>query len=177
MMQCQYAWREMSEPLRRQWNQFVAFSGQSINRDRGILTTGHSLFLKYNYARLQSGLNIITDIVYKSAPAWPSVSSIYLDMPSTVINFSADLDALNIYPTIFLSPGRPESKSFMIAGTRFMFIDDLVTTAAEMYTSYQDKFGTTIVPGSFVHCKYQFFHLSSPILSAISTSVFEVQTT
>jgi hypothetical protein len=174
LLQCQYAWRSMSEALRRQWNQFVAFSGQSINRDRGILTTGHSLFLKWNYARLQAGLAIVTTIVYKSAPAWPTIDYIALAAPGTFINFTADLVAIDIYPTIFLSPQRPESRSFMHAGLRFMFINSVITTEAYINNSYQDIFGQSIINGSFVSCKYQFFHLTSPLLSALSSGVYEV---
>jgi hypothetical protein len=173
LMQCQYAWRTMSEALRRQWNQFIAFSGQSINRDRGILTTGHSLFLKYNYARLQAGFSIVTTIVYKSAPAWPTIDYIAESGNGIEIAFTDDLDALNIYPTVFLSPTRPESKSFTNEGLRFMFIDAVDEMLISILTAYQNKFGLNLTGGDFISCRFQFFHLSSPLLSAISTGVYE----
>jgi hypothetical protein len=175
LMQCQYVWRTMSEALRKQWNQFVAFSGQSINRDRGILTTGHALFLKWNYARIQAGLGIVTTIVYKSAPAWPTIEYVARNAPGTFIAMTDDLEALDIYPTIFLSPARPESRSFLNAGLRFMFIDSVNASAVLINNSYQNIFGQSIVFGSFVSCKFQLFHLTSPILSALSTGVYEVQ--
>jgi hypothetical protein len=174
MMQCQYAWRSMSAALRRQWNQFVAFSGQSINRDRGILTTGHALFLKWNYARLQAGFEIVTELIYKSAPAWPGIQYVFSIYPSCEVQFTTDLVTPNIYPTIFLSPPRPESRSFTSTGLRFMFIDEIFENYAIINNSYQSKFGQSIIPDSFVSCKYQLFHLASPILSAVITGVFKV---
>jgi hypothetical protein len=175
MMQCQYAWRQLSEADRRQWNQFISFSGQSINRDRGILTTGHSLFLKYNFARLQAGLAIVSTIVYKSAPAWPDMSSVNYDDPGVHIIFSDDLEALDIYPIVFLSPIRPESRSFSKEGLRFMKISLRDQASIWLGTSYVDTFGVDIEPDCFYSAKWQFFHCTSPLLSSVFSAVFEIQ--
>lgn len=174
MIQCQYGWKALSVASRRQWDQFIAFSGQSINRDRGILLTGHTLYLKYNLARLLHGLTLLNSLAYKSAPLWPAVSSIQVDGNIMYCNYSGNITTLNIWPTFFISPRRPASQSFSKAGLRNLLQTSDTDTTSVYDANYSVIFGRDLVAGDIVHVKIQFWSRVTPILSSVQTGIFTV---
>lgn len=174
MMACQYAWQDLTSAQRKQWNQFVAFSGQSINRDRGILTTGHALFLKYNYARLAAGLSVLDTIVYKSAPTWPGLYFLQVAGGILYVNYTVNLVGLNILVSFFISPARPPSQSFSRTKQRYLPGGIIAGSLIHYDNTYYAIFGRNPQVGEFYHCRYQFFSTVSPILSSIQTGVYEM---
>lgn len=175
MMQCQNAWRNLTPAVRRQWDQFISFSGQSINRDRGILTTGHALFLKWNYARLAAGFSIVSALVYKAAPVWPSFVQCISEDPLLYLIFSDDTDVLDIWPTLFLSPRRQDSQSFFKQGLRFMPGIVYVETETMACQQYKTIFGVQPGLGWYLHYQLQFFSKTAPLLSSLQTGIIIVE--
>jgi hypothetical protein len=173
MTQCQAGWKALTPADRVQWDQFIAFSGASINRDRAVLLSGHALYLKYNYARLASGFTLLNSLVYASAPAWPSLNSIRTSAPNIFFYFSANLDTMQIFPTVFLSNRQSEGRSYSPAGLRFMPGMNTSGTVSYISGSYSPIFGRDLAVGDFVNVKIQFFSTISPLLSSIQTAVIQ----
>lgn len=171
LMQCQYAWRSLTPAQRKSWDQFISFSGQTINRDRNILSTGHSLFIKYNFARLIAGMAVLENVSYVSAPLWPFVTGVVQRIGGTEVDYTADFVSLNIMPTIHLSPLRNASLSYTTAGLRFIPIVQVSVNRALFGPSYANIFGIMPVAGDIIHYKYQFWSVNAPILSAIHTGI------
>lgn len=174
MMQCQYAWRALDPATRKQWDQYIAFSGASINRDRGILMTGHSLYLKYNFTRLIASLAILNTPAYVSAPQWPSLIAIRVNGNILYMEFSVNPFSTNIYSTSLFSPLRLSSQSFSKQGLRFMVSGIHFQQYYYFNNSYLPVFGRMLVPGDVVHVQHQLWLSTAPILSAIQTAVFTV---
>jgi len=175
MMQCQYAWRALSVAQRKQWDQYIAFSGASINRDRGILMSGHSLYLKYNFHRLLRGLSVVNNLIYISAPQWPVIDYLQTSPTYVYIRFTGNLTTLNIWPTLLLSPKRVASWSFSKQGLRFM-LDTYASTYYLGYTNvYNQIFGRPIAYADIIHYQLQWWSRTAPILSAIQTGILSAQ--
>lgn len=174
MCQCQYAWQALSVAQRKQWDQFIAFSGAKINRDRAILLTGHSLFLKYNFQRLLKGLSVLSVPTYISAPAWPSVTSITYAGNNVYSHFNANIDTLELWITLFISAPHLSSQSFSAQGLRYLPIGYSGGTYVNFENTYPPIFGRILTNGDIVHVKYQFWSRISPLLSFVRSSIFTV---
>jgi hypothetical protein len=175
MAQCHNAWSALTDQDRIQWNQFIAFSGASINRDKSILLSGHSLFLKYNFQRLLSRKSLYTSIRYLSAPQWPGILNCYLIDDEIIVNLDNSPPISNFWVTMFFSIPRPASQSFNPVGLCFVKAVQINTEAINFSTNYQSVFGFIPTIGSILHYKIQFWSTLSPILSSIQKGKFFVE--
>ena len=174
MMQCQYAWRALTPATRIQWDQFISFSGQHIKADRGVLMTGHSLFLKYNFHRLLQRLSILGTPIYLSAPAWPSMSTISYNGGASWILFTANLDTLNIYCTIKLTNKRLPSQAYSSQGLRYIYPASITGYYIWLNGGYSSVFGAQFAVNDILHYQLQFWSRISPILSSIQTGIITI---
>jgi len=167
MMQLHQAWAALSDDQRRQWNQFIAYSSAKIRRDKNILTTGHALFIKYNYFRLLSQLSILTDFDYVIIESFPLPDGIATDGFDIDIYYDANFNGNTIWGVVKLSAPMKPSLSFTAAGLRYQF----ATWAAggrstfSYNTSYIAAFGAIAPVGSTVHYSSTFFSMLAPIIS------------
>jgi hypothetical protein len=174
MMQLHQAWAAMTDAQRRQWNQFVSYSGASINRDRSILLTGHSLFLKYNFLRLINKQSILTSFTYTTIPPIPIPDGLFID--SGDFNFYTDFV---VNPTYFwyvlkLSVPRRSSLSFSPAGLRFIYVTPITGSGWYLNTSYISVFGKIPDVNDFLHYSIQFYSMTSPVISQKQTGIYQV---
>lgn len=171
MLQCQYAWQALTPAQRKQWDQFIAFSCQSINRDRTILTTGHALFIKYNFQRLLYNLSVLTVPAYISSPLWPSLQYLLIVGGNPWFRFSIMLDGASFIPSLSVSPVRKASQSFSKSGLRFLFDPSISDHDLRFTTQYYNIFGRNLILGDIVHYQFQSWSKTSPILSALQTGI------
>jgi hypothetical protein len=169
MMQCHQAWRSLSDAQRRQWNQFINYSGASINRDRAVLLTGHALFLKYNFLRLFAHLAIMTNPVYLPIDPWPKLYEVAFDENSMVGYFSDNTYSDNLRVIFAASPRRLPSLSFSPAGLRSFYNDGSSLSTCPFYPGFNTVFGAIPAVGQTIHYSFQFFSTLSPAISAISS--------
>lgn len=174
MVQIHNAWRLLSVEQRRQWNQYISFTSACINRDKAVLLTGHSLYIKYNFLRLLSGYAILNDLVYLPVPAWPVIDAWYVDINALRAHFTVNLNDVPAWPVISLSPPRQESRSFYEQGLRYMAGGSNDDNNVNFASAYQDNFGAQAAVGSIVHCRLQFFCTDAPIVSPIYNSIFTI---
>jgi len=60
------AWQGLTDAQRTLWNQYAKFSPISMKYDHSRQLSGYNHFCKYNFIRLQSGLDIFEDAVFLS---------------------------------------------------------------------------------------------------------------
>jgi hypothetical protein len=171
MTQCQYEWQALNPAQRRQWNQYIAFSGATIKRDRSILLTGHSLFIKYNFLRLLQELSVLTDPAYISSPEWPSLVYLKYNSGNLQAQFSGDLVALGIYVTLFLSFKRKTSQSYSPVGLKCMYPLYMSTNTCGYDSLYVQAFGSRYALYDTIHYRYRLWSGSAPILSPVITGI------
>jgi hypothetical protein len=175
MQACQYAWQALSVADRRQWDQFIGFSGASIKRDRNILLTGHALFIKYNFARLISGYAILNNPTYISSPAWPTLDHLYVSGTALFATYSDILGDLDIWATLFVSTPRLPSQSFSRVNLRFLSTGFVAGAYIRYNDIYVDLFGAICAVGQTLDYQLQFFSELSPILSFVKTGSITVE--
>lgn len=172
MMLLHQAWRDLTDDQRRQWNQFISYSSQSINRDRHVLLTGHSLFLKYNYFRLLSELAILEDPVYIPMPVWPVITDfMYAAAAEFYINFNFDPGDNNLQPIIKMSAVRNPSLSFTKQGLLFLPVVSSGDTFIECSAEIIALFGKLPLAGETIHYEVFFYSTFAPIYSSITHAV------
>jgi len=174
MMQCQYEWRALDSATRIQWDQFIAFSGQHIKADRGVLMSGHSLFLKYNFLRLLQRLAILTTPIYLSAPAWPSLTTISYNGGASWMLFNANLDTLQVYCTLKLSYKRLPSQAYSAQGLRYIYPSSITGYYIWLNGGYSSVFGAQFAVNDILHYQIQFWSRIAPILSSIQTGIITI---
>ncbi|GAG93436.1 unnamed protein product, partial [marine sediment metagenome] len=67
----QKAWQALDDDQRLQWTRFIAFSGQTIRKDKSVLTSGYNLYLTYQLYHLLNGQELYTTIQYAPLPDMP----------------------------------------------------------------------------------------------------------
>lgn len=174
MVTCQNAWRALTVPEQKQWNQFIAFSGAHIKRDSGVLLTGHSLFLKYNFFRLMAGLGILSSITYVSMPVIPTVS--YLKYAPSTLSFilSDNVTHTALWFILKMSWIRPSTLAYSAAGILYINITPSTNNSWNIYNSYVALFGDYANVGETVHYSIQFFSVTAPLISSPSVGKIEV---
>lgn len=174
MMQLHQAWRALSDAQRQQWNQFIAYSGASINRDRGILLTGHSLFLKYNFLRLFAHMAIMTTPVYAPIKPWPILYEVAFDENTAVAYFSDDTYVDDVRVIFALSARRLPSLSFAKAGLRSFYNAGDSLSTCNLYPSYTSIFGAPPAVGQTLHYSFQFFSTVAPAIGPRVSGIINV---
>lgn len=168
------AWSTLTSDQRTAWNRFISFSNSTIKRDRAVLLSGHSLFIKYNFLRLLSGFAVLTDVVYVAAPVWPRVDSIGNDVGT--VNFTMDIavDHDVIWFIAKFSAPRPASQSFTKQGLRYFNIIPATASGFNVTDFYQAIFGTIPAGNSFVNIECQFFSVLAPLYTNVIIGNYQV---
>lgn len=165
MMQCHSAWQSLSNAQRRQWNEYIAFSGQSINRDRNVLSTGHALFLKYNFLRLFSLLPVLTDISYNSPV--PTYNHLQLESSGpgnlSIANVPAEFGFF-YWAVIKISSKRLLTQSFNKSGLRAIVLPFGWAPSYDIEQLVSSNFGSAPALGDVCHTSILAFSLLSPVV-------------
>jgi hypothetical protein len=174
MMQVHYAWRALYPVQRDAWNKFISYSGATINRDRAILLSGHSLFIKYNYLRLFCHLTIMTDPVFKVISPWPTLTEIAFDDPYLIAYYDSDVYEDTLALVMAISNTRLPSLSFTWQGLRSFRWDRNSLSTAVFYPPYDTVFGAIPAVSDILHYSFQFFSYDSPVIAGPVSGVIAV---
>jgi hypothetical protein len=175
LTQVHASWRSLSSAQRSTWDQFPSYSNPTIKRDRGILLSGHALFVKYNMLRLLVGLSILEDPVFISMPQVPIPDgNIGRDVAAMgwALDDTYDDDAL--FFVLKLSNPQVESRRYRPASIRFMNVVQDGGSAIDLVTAYPDIFGTIPPAGVFLSYSLQWLGKTSPVYNAAQTGTIEV---
>jgi hypothetical protein len=162
MTQLHAAWASLSSAERKQWNQFINFSGQTINRDSGVTLTGHDLFLKYNMFRLMAGFSIMTVPVYQTMPVTTGTPSLIRHPVSIELVYGQAVDPATLWFIFKISSARSASQAFSKQGIRYMNFVPVTGTQIYFKTLYEATFGVIPAIGSTVHVTRRFFSTVAP---------------
>lgn len=176
MVQLHQAWAAMTSEQRTAWNRFVSFSMVSIKRDRHVLLTGHSLFLKYNFLRLLSGLTVLEDFSFSLIDSFPLPAGISNDAGSCSFRTEDNFDSELIWAVVKLSSPQRSSKSFDPGSLRYISTPwvDTVTSALSIETSYAAVYGAVPPVDAYIHYSVQFFSYLAPVVSQKLSGIFVV---
>jgi hypothetical protein len=176
MMQLHQSWAAMSDAQRTKWNQFISYSGARIRRDKGVLLTGHSLFIQYNFLRLLSQIAILTDFNFNTIVSFPLPYGISLDGVDLNFIVTNNYDSNVIWSVLKASAPQRSSRSFNPDFVRFVFNPwaNTNTSVINMVPGYANNFGALPQVGSYVHYTLQFFSMTAPILSQKLSGIFTV---
>jgi hypothetical protein len=169
LVQAQNAWQALSGLQRKQWNDYISFSGSSIKRDRNVLTTGHALFIKYHVMRFMNGLSSLGNLYYQDTPAFPLNPMILSDGNILYIVWDTSWDSSEIWFVFKISQRKSLSSTFTPAGLRFMKIPLSDNNGFEFSTLYNAAFGKVPEYQDKVMVTLQYFSLRAPIIVAPKT--------
>jgi hypothetical protein len=164
LVQAQNAWRSLSEIQRKQWNDYISFSGSSIKRDSGILTTGHALFIKYHVFRFMVGLPVLGNLYYQAMPVHANFVGIVSDGYTPLLTFS---DIIVVGDTRFIfraGPLQTNPGAFNPRGLRFMPLAWADTDQFDFAASYLAAFGKRVQDGASISFSIQFFSCYAPVI-------------
>jgi hypothetical protein len=176
MMQLHQAWAALTSDERMKWNRFISFSNTRILRDKNILSTGHALFIQYNFLRLLSQLSILTDFSFLTIESFPLPSAIGKDGVDFNFELTDVFDTEVIWVVLKASAPQKSSISFNAACVRYLYIPwiDSSISSLNMVPGYANVFGALPPVGSYIHYTVQFFSMTTPILSQKLSGVFIV---
>lgn len=175
LQQLHSAWRTLSDDQRTQWNRFINFSGQTIRRDRGVLLSGHDLFIKYNLAKLIIGDAILSVPTYSPMPIVPvPEGTIGVDVGAMGWALTAAYDDDAVFFILKLSSPRLSSRSFSPQGIRYMAVTFDGLAAIDLHLAYPAVFGFIPPAGVFLHYSLQWLSRVSPVMNAAITGKVEI---
>lgn len=166
MSQLHAAWRGMTDAQRTAWDRYINFSNQSIRRDRGILMSGHALFLKYNLAKLMIGDSIITDLIYISMPTFPTLAQIGSDGATMIFDVGDVYTAAQMFCLFKLTTPRIPSRSFSPQGLRNIPLTYDGSGTFSIAAAYSAVFGFVAPPNTTVHFSLQWFSRTAPLIAS-----------
>jgi len=171
----QYSWQILTDAQRLQWNRFLNFSGQTIVRDRSILLSGQTLFIKYNLWRLMYDQSILSPIVYAPMPDFKPLDIIFIDVGEPLaISFDAIIDSTKYFFVFKVSSPRHENRAYNPSGLRFMKVTFGNAIDFDINDVYIAAFGALPIHGNFVHYSIQYFSITAPVFSGVFTGKLEV---
>jgi len=167
MMRVHSAWSALTSAQRTQWNQFISFANATIARDRAVLQSGHSYFIKYNYFRLLTGQAI------QSIPLYTLLN---VGLPTINFAWSGEDDLWDLYLSatapgvdlwfIFKISGKiPENRAFKRAGLRYMDITVAAASTFEMSVLFKNTFGYYAQQGDWMAYEIQYFGITNTMIS------------
>ena len=177
MITVQNAWRDLTDAQRLQWDRFLDFSGQTINKDKSVRLSGHALYIKYQMIRLLSGRPLLTTIEYSPMPTLAEFDEFTAVTIYFYINFATIVDSSEYFFLCRVTSPRIVNRAFSRRGLRVMegFYQDAQQYA--IYDTYNAAFGIVPSVGDTVHYSLQYYHYKAPIFSGIKTGVAVVQST
>jgi len=169
MMRVHSAWSALTSAQRTQWNQFISFANATIARDRAVLQSGHSYFIKYNYFRLLTGQAIQSTPLYTllavDFPVFSLSWSDYENEWNLVINATAPGTAL--WFILKLSAKIPANRAFKKSGLRYMPIVVVDDSSFAMRDLYYNIFGYYLQDNDWVSFEIQYFGITNTMISGI----------
>lgn len=170
MITIQNAWQALTDAERLQWNRYIDFSGQTIRRDRSVLLSGQSLFIKYQLFLLLYDQPLLTDLEYVPMPAHPAIKAIYLFMEEAIkLEFTYQVDFYRYFFLFKITSPRLYAQAFNPMGLRFMKVTYHATYLYDITTSYIAAFGVVPPGESYFHYSIQFFSTIAPVFTGVFT--------
>lgn len=170
----QRSWQALSDADRLQWNRFLDFSGQTIKRDRSVLLSGYTLFLKYQLMLALFDESLLTDLVYAPMPAVTFLSFLAIDVGTLNLAFDAEIDHTSYFFLIKLSTPRIQARVFNPRGLRFMKIPLATQIIFNVTAPYIAAFGAIPPIDSWLHYSIRFFSVVSPVYTGVFTGKVHV---
>lgn len=162
----QASWQALTDAQRLQWDRFLDFSGQTIRRDRSILLSGHTLYLKYQLFRLMAGQSLLTTIAYSPLPELTLFDKIVVDGSDLIMYFNESLDSTKYFFQFFCTIPRKPSIVFSRRGLRFMSTIFQTSSSFHFESAFLAAFGSALSVGDTVHYTFQYFSIVSPVFSS-----------
>ncbi len=164
----QAAWQNLTDAERLQWNRFLDFSGQTINRDRSVKLSGHSLYLKYQLYRLLTGMSLLTTLTYVPMPSMPDFVSLTVDVDSLQLQLDVSVDHTKLFFMFFISNPRHENKAPSRHGLRYMSTAIDTGFVFQIKEAYKAAFGILPAIDTWAHYSLQYFSVLAPVYSGIT---------
>lgn len=165
----QYAWQDLTDDQRLQWDRFINFSGQSIRRDRSARMSGHGLFLKYQLFRLLYDLPLLTEISYIPMPDFEILYHIYKEPAALHLHFYDDIDFTYYFFVCKLTSPRREAQAFNFKGLRFMKATFYESDQYLITTQYLAAFGALPPTATYLHYSIQYWSILAPVFTGVFT--------
>jgi len=159
---------------RLQWDRYIDFSGQTIRRDKSVLTSGQALYINYQLFNLLYNRPLLTDLAYIPMPAYNPLEGIGVDAGNYYLDFSGLITHTVYFFLCKLTAPRHQSQAFNPRGLRFMWV---VMSTNSMFTinqMYIEAFGALPPIGSYVHCTIRYFSVLAPVFTSPFRRVLEV---
>ena len=171
----QAAWQALTDAQRLQWNRFLDFSGQTINKDRSVKLSGHSLYLKYQLYRLLTGMSLLTTLTYVPMPTISTVAGITVDVDSLQLELEASCDHTKLFFMFFMSNTRHENRAPSRHGLRYMSTVVATGTVFQIKDAYKEAFGILPAVDTYAHYSLQYFSVLAPVYSGITRGKFIIE--
>ena len=166
----QSSWQDLDNDQRRQWDRYINFSGQTIRRDRSVLLSGQSLYIKYQLFLLLYDQPLLTDLAYVPMPAHPAIKDIYLFMEEAIkLEFTYEVDFYRYFFLFKITSPRLYAQAFNPRGLRFMKVGYQATYLYDITLSYIAAFGVVPPGESYFHYSIQFFSTIAPVFTGVFT--------
>ena len=167
MMRVHGYWAALTSAQRTQWNQFIAFANATIARDRAVLQSGHSYFIKYNYFRLLTGQAVQSVPLYTLLDVGvPTINFGWNDEDdSWDLQLSATAPGVDLWFIFKISSKIPENRAFKRAGLRYMNITVAAASTFEMMTFFKNAFGYYAQQGDWMAYEIQYFGITNTMIS------------
>ena len=174
MVTVQQAWQNLTATQRLQWERFLDFSGQSINKNRSVKLSGHALYIKYQMYRLISGFPLLTTITYVPMPDVPLVNGMVNYGGYMNLVFYSTVDVSDYFFLIKLSNPRQASRAFSANGLRVCITPYPPSDNASynIKASYESAFGVSPAAGATIHYSVLWFSVLAPVFTSKSTGTF-----
>lgn len=165
----QNAWRALSDVERLQWDRVPNFSGQTIRRDRSILTSGYNLYIVYQLYHLMNGQELYTTISYAPLPDVPNFQELSYSGGILYAIFSANIDPAELFFILKLSYPRTVPQKYNLRGLRFIKAPWTSAASFNITSAYLAAFGFIPPEASSLSYSFRYFSTVSPVLSGVFT--------
>lgn len=172
----QHSWQALTDAQRLQWTRFLDFSGQTINRDRSILLSGHTLYLKYQLWRLINGLSLLTTISYSPMPTIVFPTKLTLSGNYFYLYFPSSIVVSSYFFAFKLTTPRGQQQAFNRRGLRFIKAPYVEQSTFLITDPYIAVFGALPPLNSWHHFSITYFSITSPVYSGIYTGKLQTVT-
>jgi len=171
----QGAWQALTPAKRLQWDRYIDFSGQTIRRDKSVLTSGQALFINYQLFLRLYNKPLLTDLAYIPMPAYNPLQNIAVDAGVYLLSFSGSIVHTVYFFLCKLTAPRHQSQAFSPRGLRFIYIPMQTTSEFPINQMYIEAFGALPPIGSYVHCTIRYFSMLAPVFTSPIHLILPVQ--
>jgi hypothetical protein len=170
----QSTWQSLTDGQRLQWDRFLDFSGQTIRRDRSILLSGHTLYLKYQLFLLLIGRPLLTTIAYAPMPDFNALVQVEETAGIFKFRFTGVISSGSYFFLCKLSSPRRESQAYSSKYLRFMLVPFGTYETYEFSESYEKAFGATPPVDAFLHYAIRYISMTAPVFSGVYTGKLQI---